>query len=46
MNIHIDDIESDAKLNSIFINFAIKRNTASCEAEITLKSNSGTRAII
>lgn len=35
MNIHTDDIGSDAKLNFDDINFVIKRNIASCEAEIT-----------
>lgn len=42
----IDDIGSDAKLNFGATNFMIKHYTVSCRAEITLKSNLGTRAIM
>lgn len=38
--------DNDAKLNFDDTNFAIKRNIASCETEITLKLNSGTRVIM
>jgi len=42
----IDDIGSNAKLNFDVTNFAIKHYAISCGAEITLKSNLGTRAIM
>lgn len=47
MNIrYINNIGSDAKLNFDVIHFAIKYNTAFCEIEIILKSNSDTRVIM
>lgn len=42
----IDDIGNDVKLNFDVTNFAIKHYTVSCVTEITLKSSSGTRAIM